>query len=216
MSRLTDAERAALRRVFFAKCDPDHGELVHAVVRAAERMDAALGEAVDELKTANHWRERHCTDSAAYAKQSVENWDRAKTAEAERDEARRERDAAVAGHQATSEAWSREAAGWDAAERASLVAFVKARTRAAAWKDAARHFWICWRGACRRREAAEAERDRVAEVVRAARALAVAAKGMFGPTRDKDGDEGDRLDGALSDYWQAEMALDAAGKEAGK
>ncbi|HVJ17049.1 MAG TPA: hypothetical protein VM686_16525, partial [Polyangiaceae bacterium] len=36
-----------------------------------------------ELKTANHWRERHSRDAEAYGIQSNENWKRAKALEEE-------------------------------------------------------------------------------------------------------------------------------------
>jgi hypothetical protein len=44
---------------------------------ALDQAEARVAELEAELKTANHWRERHSRDAEAYGIQSNENWKRA-------------------------------------------------------------------------------------------------------------------------------------------
>jgi DNA repair exonuclease SbcCD ATPase subunit len=60
---------------------------LEAAVADANRCELELADIVKrveaELKTANHWRERHSRDAEAYGIQSNENWKRAKALEEE-------------------------------------------------------------------------------------------------------------------------------------
>lgn len=64
----------------------EHDEL-KAQLRAAQAEVARLAA---ELKTANHWRERHCRDAQAASESSAANWDKVQRLTAENEALRRE------------------------------------------------------------------------------------------------------------------------------
>jgi len=64
------------------------GAMVETLVRERDEARAEVERLKSERDEANQWRERHSKDAAAYSEQSQKNWERAKEAERERDEAR--------------------------------------------------------------------------------------------------------------------------------